>query len=178
MIRADFLQSIHRWDVFTFQQIMASRLHRSLIRTARGISRSGDGWVCVLAPLLVVLFGYSSARDFAVTALAACVAERIVYLVAKRGFKRRRPPNVMPDYRSHIVPSDEFSFPSGHTSAAFLIVTLLFLFYGQAYVLMYLWAVAVGASRVILGVHFPTDVLVGAVVGSVVAFAAAMLMIA
>ena len=62
------------------------------------------------------------------------------------------------------------SFPSGHTSAAFLMVTLLVLFYGPIFAIFYLWAGSVALSRLVLGVHFPTDVLVGSLLGSSIAF--------
>ena len=50
-------------------------------------------------------------------------------------------------------------------------VTLLCAFNGPALLPLYAWACAVGASRVLLGVHFPTDILVGALLGTSLGFA-------
>lgn len=169
MIRVSMLETIHRWDVSTFHRIMSSRRHPPMVKTARLISKSADGWAYPLIPFIIWLLGYPDAARFAWLVALAFGVERAIYLVAKRAFKRRRPANVVPGYRSHIIASDEFSFPSGHTSAAFLAVSLLALSYGPSFSPLYFWAAGVAASRVILGVHFPTDIAVGSLMGSGIA---------
>ncbi len=61
-----------------------------------------------------------------------------------------------------------YSFPSGHTSAAFYTATSLSISYPKWYVIapVYLWASSVGWARMYQGVHYPTDILAGAVVGA------------
>ncbi|MGB9697100.1 MAG: phosphatase PAP2 family protein [Ignavibacteria bacterium] len=86
--------------------------------------------------------------------------------------KRHRPFVKFPNsyYNKNNSPTDEFSFPSGHSSIAFSIATLLTLRYPDKPLLIvtsYLYATTIAYGRVYLGVHYPSDVLVGALIGSV-----------
>jgi membrane-associated phospholipid phosphatase len=86
----------------------------------------------------------------------------------KWGIDRDRPfvtyPNDVTKYTSAGSPS----FPSGHTSMAFSTATSVSLLYPKWYVIVpaYTYACAVGYSRMYLGVHYPSDVLAGAILGS------------
>ncbi|MFT4767437.1 MAG: undecaprenyl-diphosphatase [Glaciecola sp.] len=139
---------------------------------SRIISYTADGYLYVLISGFVVL-AVGTDSVFLPHTLLAFAIERVVYWVMKNSLKRKRPAEALPGFKSHIIASDEFSFPSGHTSAAFLFVTLLVFHFGPALVLVYPWAMAVAMSRVYLGVHFPTDTVMGAVLGSSIAFTTA-----
>ena len=95
----------------------------------------------------------------------AFLIERFIYFVVKNSLKRNRPEAALKNFRSIITPSDQFSFPSGHTSAAFMMATLLSFHFPSLLIPLYCWATLVGCSRVVLGVHFPTDILVGSILG-------------
>jgi len=141
-----------------------------LKKWAQKISRSADGLLYLMLPLLYWLMNPVQGRTFFKLAFAAFVIERIIYYVLKKNLKRRRPPAVIPGFRSLVTPSDEFSFPSGHTSGAFLFSTLCVMWFGGIALPLYLWSSFVGFSRVLLGVHFPGDILAGAAIGSSVGF--------
>lgn len=106
---------------------------------------------------------------FLQTLLLALLIERPVYFILKNGFKRNRPQAALKDFQSLVTPSDQFSFPSGHTSAAFLVAVISGVFIPILLFPLLFWAALVGLSRIVLGVHFPTDTVVGMVLGISVA---------
>jgi len=85
----------------------------------------------------------------------------------KEIIRRPRPYTTYPDIKA-FDSETSLSFPSGHTSLAFTTATALSLKYPKWYVIApsYFWACSVGYSRMNLGMHYPTDVLAGAIIGS------------
>jgi membrane-associated phospholipid phosphatase len=98
----------------------------------------------------------------------AYVLSTIVTQSLKPIIKRERPFIAYPQYFSDRYDGGGYSFPSGHTSAAFCTATSLSLYFPKWYVIApsYLWAASVGWARMYEGVHYPSDVLAGAIVGA------------
>ncbi|MGK2913313.1 MAG: phosphatase PAP2 family protein [Porticoccaceae bacterium] len=160
------LAQIHAGDIVTFTWCMQRKHQRLLSGVSRIVSRTADGFYYPLIPLVL----YATANPVAVKLLLALAigfaVERPLYQVLKRGFRRNRPAQALADFESVITPSDQFSFPSGHTSGAFLVATIAAGLFPALCWPLYLWASLVGASRVFLGVHFPTDIVAGALMGA------------
>lgn len=165
----ELLASIHQWDVNAFHRMLQAHRFKSIVNGAYCISRSADGWPYPIMAALIYWLNDEHGLIFISTLALAFGLERTIYLIAKKGFKRKRPANILPNFHSLVIASDEFSFPSGHTSGAFVFVTALVLVLDPMFALLYCWSAAVGCSRVILGVHFPTDILMGAILGSATA---------
>lgn len=158
------LDSMQLVDERLFASVFRGK--RLLKRWAHSVSHTADGHLYLVFPLFYWLLDSVQGRTFFLIAFPAFVVERCLYFFLKNKLKRRRPPAAIPGLRSLVTPSDEFSFPSGHTSAAFLFATLCVLWFGMVALPLYAWALCVGFSRVLLGVHFPGDILAGALMGS------------
>ncbi len=162
------IYSVHKYDVFMFTCLINAGIYRYLAICARYISRTGDGHLYLLLGVFIYLEeGLQSL--FLQTLLLAFFIERPLYFILKNSFKRNRPQAALKGFNSLVTPSDQFSFPSGHTSAAFMIATISGYFMPVLLLPLLLWAILVGFSRVLLGVHFPTDTLVGMALGTSVA---------
>lgn len=167
------LARMHEVDARLFFSIFQGA-ERGWFRTlAKTLSRSADGYLFVLLPLALWLTQSPLAGDLCRLLFLALAVERCAYWLLKNGLKRRRPQESLDNFRSVITASDRFSFPSGHTSAAFLLATCLTLVYEEPAASLYLWASSIGLSRVILGVHYPGDTAAGALMGSAIAFTTA-----
>jgi membrane-associated phospholipid phosphatase len=93
-------------------------------------------------------------------------------LLLKSLFARIRPYELIEGLTILVPPETSFSFPSGHTNASFACATSLTLSFGKKGALAYIPAAAIALSRLYVGVHYPTDVLGGILVGTLAAFAA------
>lgn len=139
------------------------------INAIRMISKTGDGHLYIFFGALLYWVDNSHGVLFFYTALMAYALEIPMYLILKRCFKRKRPSARLLNFNAHITPSDKFSLPSGHTAAAFLMATIVSSFYPPFSIVAFSWASLVGLSRILLGVHFPSDVAIGAILGTGIA---------
>ena len=133
------------------------------------ISRLGDGvfWYVLMGALIAFdgLQGLAASAHLAATGVIALS----LYKLLKRWTRRPRP--FASDVRIHawIAPLDEFSFPSGHTLHAVAFTIVATAYYPVLAWVLIPFAACVGVSRVVLGLHYPSDVLAATAIGSALA---------
>jgi undecaprenyl-diphosphatase len=88
-----------------------------------------------------------------------------LFRALKRTSRRKRPCDIEPHCWASILPPDKYSFPSGHSITAFAVSVSLGMFYPELQVCLLLAAFLIAASRIILGMHFLSDVLAGSGIG-------------
>ncbi|QEQ97879.1 phosphatase PAP2 family protein [Neptunomonas concharum] len=163
------LQALHSLDTLAFHWFQAYRnMHSGVAYFSRCVSRLGDGFAYAIAGLLLAVFEPNNGSLFLQTGLIVYLLELPLYLLLKNTIRRCRP-SELAGVDALIQPSDKFSFPSGHSAAAFVFATLLVQFYPQLFFLAYSVAALIGLSRVMLGVHYPSDIVAGAALGVVCA---------
>jgi undecaprenyl-diphosphatase len=132
-------------------------------------SRLGDGVVWyVLILALPFMFGVTALRPAIVMALTGVLGV-LLYSLLKRVFVRERPFITHASISRAAAPLDRYSFPSGHTLHA-----VCFAWQASAHFPVLVWvllplAALIAGSRVVLGLHYPSDVLAGAAIGAALA---------
>jgi undecaprenyl-diphosphatase len=146
-------------------------------------TRAGDGWLWLAVGLALAAGGSDGHRVLAAAAVAAGLAN-VLQVLLKRRVRRTRPcDSDRVGLRVYDVkplghfPSDRYSFPSGHALNGFAIGSVIALAFPPFALLVLLVAGSVAASRVVLGLHFLSDVLAGALIGALVGTGAYVLLL-
>lgn len=137
----------------------------SILGLFAAVSRLGDGvfWYALIAAL--PLIHGPAGLTVSLQLLAAGILGTAVYRVLKKRLVRERPCNLHPRIRAGARALDRYSFPSGHTLHAVSFTVIAVTAFPALGWLLVPFAVLVAMSRVILGLHYPSDVAAGALLG-------------
>lgn len=163
------LQQLNEWDLDLCQTCNNLSRNRPVSSAFKLISRLGDGvfWYMLMAILL--LRYQAEALPAVLHMLAVGLVCTVLYKLIKHKTLRPRPFNVYPSIVCNSQPLDQFSFPSGHTLHAVAFSIIAVAYFPALIWLVLPFALLVGLSRPVLGLHYPTDVLAGALIGAVLA---------
>jgi undecaprenyl-diphosphatase len=164
-----YLNRMHRLDSSLCVVVNHTSQYRLIRDFFRAVSRLGDGvfWYTLMVGILIVN-GTEGAFPVIHMLLAGLVGT-LVYKWLKGKTLRPRPYEVRQDIWLTGKPLDKFSFPSGHTLHAVVFGLVVLSYYPELASIIVPFTVMVGLSRVVLGLHYPSDVLAGALIGCLIA---------
>ena len=155
-------------EVAVMQRFCTLRTWHWLTWTFRTASRLGDGPLWVATGIFLFALNDDNARRVALAASLAVGLSILLFMSVKNLIGRPRPFESWQALSCMMAPPDKFSFPSGHTMTAFAVWGTLFVgLPGLSHVYLVI-AILIGLSRIFLGLHYPSDVLVGAVLGGII----------
>ena len=160
-----FLDSIQQRDLSIMRRVHKWSAPKWIRLWMICATRGGDGWLWYALGAALLVFGGAEGRWAVAQSTLAAATGISLFLILKRAAGRRRPCAIEPHCWSTLLPPDQFSFPSGHTITAFAFCTPLIAQYPSAAPGILFCALSIAASRVITGMHFLSDVVVGGVLG-------------
>lgn len=165
------LNCLRHWDLRACERLNRVARYRGPLAFFRVVSRLGDGlfWYALMLGLL--LAHGAPAAPAVLHMVAAGLACTLIYRALKRGTLRPRPYEVHAHIAAGAVPLDRFSFPSGHTLHAVAFSIIACAYYPQLAPALAAATVLTAFSRVVLGLHYPSDVLAGGALGAAIALA-------
>lgn len=164
-----YLHRMHQLDSNMCVVVNHTSHYRMVRYSFRLVSRLGDGmfWYGLMAAMLFIKGndGLLPVLHMALTGLTGT----FLYKWLKRKTLRPRPYAVRQEITLAAMPLDKFSFPSGHTLHAVLFSVIALNYYPQLAIILLPFTSLVALSRVVLGLHYPSDVVAGALIGAAIA---------
>lgn len=143
--------------------------HALLSAILSRLTHLGGATATILMTLSVWLFAPKPVSTTGMQAFIALAVSHIPVAIVKRIYPRLRPYLVFPDAFTCKKPLKDHSFPSGHTTAIFSAVTPFVMAYNWLGFILIPLAIAVSYSRMYLGLHYPSDVAAGCLIGCLTA---------
>lgn len=157
-------------DIAMFQWMNRRLRCRPLDSTLPVITHLGGAVFTLTSLALFILLARGQYRIWAFEALASLALSHIFVQLIKRTSRRNRPFLTLSNVHLAVNPLRDYSFPSGHTTAAFSIAVVLALHSALLAAILLPIAVLVSFSRMYLGLHYPSDCLIGILLGTISSF--------
>lgn len=165
------IAALMAWEIAFAMAVNHYSSRPRLCALLRMISRLGDGWFWyALMAALLAKGGWSAVKPVAHMVAVGTIGV-LVYKWLKGKTLRPRPYQVRSEILAAAEPLDQFSFPSGHALHAVSFSIVAVAYFPALAPLLALFVLLVLASRVVLGLHYPSDVLAGAAIGALIASA-------
>jgi len=164
------LEKIHNKDI-TILRVFNNKIRCSTLdKIMPAITYLGSLTFAVIFCLSTLIIKDDIVHQFAISTIISLAFGASLTQIIKKKANRTRPFILLEDLYIKKIGIDDYSFPSGHTCAAFSIATMSGLYFPFVGIYVVLLSSLVGISRMYLGVHYPTDVAIGMIIGAFSSF--------
>ncbi|WP_227521921.1 phosphatase PAP2 family protein [Bacillus solitudinis] len=155
-------------DCQIFHWINGKSKQESIFRFMSFFTHAGGATFTIGLTVILCLFTNDLLKYSAFVAAISLLVSHLIVMLVKRSLPRHRPYLEFPGAIVVENPFKDHSFPSGHTTAIFS-VTVPFMVEFPLFILpLLILSTLVGISRIVLGLHYPSDVMAGAVIGTII----------
>lgn len=173
-----YISDIDRGELEVVERCVAHARERGLVRTARFVTRAGNGWIYPVAAAFLFLAPIEHAARCLAAAVISLGIAFTIYPPLKRAFARTRPCDNDCSLSDSTAPLDRYSFPSGHAMTAAAFGTPIIVAAPPLAIPIVIAACAVVSwSRIALGHHYPSDIVAGTLLGAIIAAMVALVIL-
>ena len=162
------LQNFHHLECRLFQEVNRHFDKKILNLFFRTITHMGGATFTIVAVTLLMIFSTSQIRLAALSSALSLAVSHLPVQIAKKLYPRKRPYLTLEKAKVSLNPLKDHSFPSGHTTAIFSVIIPFVLLYPYLAFILIPLGICIGISRIYLGLHYPSDVMAGGLLGSCV----------
>lgn len=156
---------IYEKECNVFKWVNVRLQHRLLDKYFNMITHLGGATSTIFTTLLLYFTVPAGIQKFAAAGILSLLISHIPVAISKKCYPRKRPYLMIPGTKTFANPLKDHSFPSGHTTAIFSVIIPLAFIHPAMLVILLPLGLSIGISRMYLGLHYPTDVLAGMILG-------------
>ena len=159
------IQTLYQLECKVFQEINSHFDKRVMNLFFRMITQIGSALFISVTTLLLIIFTSNQTRLTAISSATALALSHVPVQLVKKFFPRKRPYLQIETTKILPNPLKDHSFPSGHTTAVFSVIVPFLLQTPSLAAVLIPLGLSVGISRIYLGLHYPSDVIAGGILG-------------
>jgi undecaprenyl-diphosphatase len=162
------LHTCYDFECRLFQEVNRHFDNKILNLFFRTITHIGGATFTIASVLLLMILSSNQTRITAIASALALALSHLPVHLAKKLYPRKRPYMILEKAKVPSNPLQDHSFPSGHTTAIFSVIIPFVIYAPSLSFILIPLGICVGISRIYLGLHYPSDVIAGIILGSFV----------